>query len=133
MTGLGAPVISVLIVMAVLFLTGSIVCIKYVPEVEEALGKSDPSEVVADELAGQAVVFMLICFFQQQSSGWAKGLMITVLGFLLFRLFDIFKPWPIRNLEKLGKGWGVLADDLLAGFYAALVLQISIWLWISQN
>ena len=89
--GLNAPVVSVLIIMAALLLLGSIVCIKYVPEVAEVLGKSDPGEVVADELAGQAVVFMLICFFQQESLGWVKGLMISVLGFLLFRLFEILQ------------------------------------------
>jgi undecaprenyl-diphosphatase len=46
----------------------------------------------------------------------------AVLGFLLFRLFDIAKPWPIHKLEKLPRGWGILADDLLAGVYAGIVL-----------
>jgi phosphatidylglycerophosphatase A len=53
-----------------------------------------------------------------------------VLGFLLFRLFDIFKPWPARRLEKLPKGWGILADDLLAGVYSGAALLICLKLWI---
>ena len=51
-------------------------------------------------------------------------------GFALFRIFDIAKPWPIRKLETLPKGWGILADDLLAGVYAWIVLQIGIGLLI---
>src|ERR1041384_5992115 len=47
-------------------------------------------------------------------------------GFLLFRLFDIWKPFPIRNLEKLHGGWGIMADDWLAGVYAAVVLKVAL-------
>jgi phosphatidylglycerophosphatase A len=49
-----------------------------------------------------------------------------LIGFALFRLFDIFKPYPIRRLEALGSGLGVMADDLLAGIYAAVVLSFSL-------
>jgi len=48
----------------------------------------------------------------------------VVAGFLLFRLFDIFKPYPIRKLERLHAGLGVMADDLLAGIYAAVLLCV---------
>jgi len=51
-------------------------------------------------------------------------------GFVLFRLFDISKPWPIRKLEKYPAGWGILADDLLAGVFAWVVLQICIRVFI---
>jgi phosphatidylglycerophosphatase A len=54
----------------------------------------------------------------------------TILGFLLFRVFDIAKPWPIRKLESLPAGWGVLADDLLAGVYAAVVLLLCMWRFV---
>jgi phosphatidylglycerophosphatase A len=53
-----------------------------------------------------------------------------LLGFLLFRFFDILKPWPIRKFEKLPKGWGILSDDLLAGVYAGIVLTIIARYWI---
>jgi len=46
------------------------------------------------------------------------------LGFLLFRLFDITKPWPIRRIEQLPKGWGIMADDIIAACYAAAVLMV---------
>jgi phosphatidylglycerophosphatase A len=49
----------------------------------------------------------------------------------MFRAFDIIKPWPIRKLETLPSGWGVLADDLLAGVFAAVVLGVMAKLWIA--
>jgi phosphatidylglycerophosphatase A len=61
--------------------------------------------------------------------GQATGRQILVtafVGFVLFRIFDISKPWPIRKLEKYPAGWGILADDLLAGLFAWIVLQIFI-------
>jgi len=77
------------------------------------LGKEDPSVVVIDEVAGQltALWFLPVNFFN------------LVAGTFLFRLFDIWKPYPIRRLEKLENGVGIMADDLLAGIYANLVLQ----------
>jgi len=76
------------------------------------LGKKDPGAVVYDEIAAFFVVFSLV------SVSWKSA----GFGFLLFRLFDITKPWPIRRLEKLPKGWGVMADDLQAGLYASISL-----------
>lgn len=76
------------------------------------LGKKDPGAVVYDEIAAFFVVFAVV-----EVSWKSAGL-----GFLLFRLFDITKPWPIRRLEKLPEGWGVMADDLLAGLYASICL-----------
>ncbi len=119
---LHASGISISIVMAVLALAGSIVCVKFVPVVIRATGKGDPGEVVADELAGQAVTFLFIPFLTLETFSTGQIWVTTVAGFLLFRLFDIAKPWPIRRLEKLPEGWGVLADDLLAGVYAGIVL-----------
>jgi phosphatidylglycerophosphatase A len=110
--------------MAVLTLAGSAVCIKCAPFVIAATGEADPREVVADEFAGQAVTFLAAPFL------FIPTIWVTaVLGFLLFRLFDILKPWPARRLEKLPKGWGVLADDLLAGVYAGIALLIFLKLW----
>ena len=122
-----APSIIISIVMAVLALAGSVICVKYAPNVIAATGKSDPREVVVDELAGQAVTFLPIGFWMTIEELSIRQIwIVTVLGFLLFRAFDIAKPWPIRKLEKLNKGWGVLADDLLAGVYACIVLLICI-------
>lgn len=118
----GASSISISIVIAALALAGSIVCIKFAPAVIAATGKSDPGEVVADELAGQAVTFLFIPLLTLETFSTGQIWVTTVVGFLLFRLFDIVKPRPIHKLEKLPKGWGVLADDLLAGVYAGIVL-----------
>jgi phosphatidylglycerophosphatase A len=51
---------------------------------------------------------------------------VLLAGFLLFRLFDIWKPFPIRRLEKLPGGWGIMADDWLAGIYAAILLRLAL-------
>lgn len=116
------------IVMAALALAGSVVCVKFAPVVIAATDKTDPREVVADEFAGQAVTFLAAPFL------FIPTIWVTaVLGFLLFRIFDIVKPWPGRRLEKLPGGWGILADDLLAGVYAGIALLIFLKLWISGS
>ena len=77
-------------------------------------GDEDPSFVVIDEVAGQLLTFCFVPF----------SVMNIVLGFFAFRAFDILKPWPIRKLESLPRGVGVMADDLLAGVYACASLHI---------
>jgi len=77
-------------------------------------GDEDPSFVVIDEVAGQLLTFFFVPF----------SVMNIVLGFVAFRTFDILKPWPIRKLESLPHGVGVMADDLLAGVYACASLHI---------
>jgi phosphatidylglycerophosphatase A len=83
-------------------------------EINRKTGSKDPSYIIIDEAAGQLVTLLLIP---------VTGLNI-LLGILLFRLFDIWKPYPIRKLERPGMGIGVMADDLLAGIYGNIVLQI---------
>ncbi len=78
-------------------------------------GRKDPGLVVVDEVLGQWVTLA-------GATVWnAKAF---VAGFVLFRLFDIWKPWPIRKLEQLPEGVGIVADDLAAGVYGALILYI---------
>ena len=120
----GASVLLISIVMAALILVGSVVCVKCAPAVIAVTGKNDPREVVADEFAGHAVVFLAVLFLAAGTISTRQIWTTTVLGFLLFRLFDIVKPWPIRKLEKLPAGWGVLLDDLLAGIYAGIALLL---------
>ena len=76
-------------------------------------GRKDPSHVVVDEVAGQALTLALL-----DLNAWG-----LVIGFALFRLFDIAKPWPVRRFEGLPGGLGIMADDLMAGIYGWLVLQ----------
>lgn len=122
----GVSAVTVSVVMGIIVLAGAIICILFGPEAIEAMGKKDPSEVVADEVAGQAVAFIGAC-----ASGAKAVTIVTIAGFLLFRFFDILKPFPCRKLEKLPKGFGILADDLMAGVYAAIVLQVVIRFWLT--
>jgi phosphatidylglycerophosphatase A len=85
---------------------------------EKLLGKKDPGAVVVDEVAGQLVAFLFV--------PWGAGWWVIVAGFVAFRAFDIWKPYPVRRLEGLGAGLGIMADDLLAGFYAAAVVSLLI-------
>ena len=120
---LGVPAFVICLVMAGFVILGSVSCIVFAPAAIEATGKKDPGEVVADELAGQAVTFLAAGFFAAESN----GAVLAMVGFLAFRFFDILKPPPCRRLEKLPAGFGILADDLMAGVYAAIVLQIYIY------
>jgi phosphatidylglycerophosphatase A len=81
--------------------------------VARAKGDDDPGIVVIDEIAGQLLTFLFV----------PVTVLTLVLGTAFFRLFDIFKPYPIRKLEHLPGGVGIMADDLLAGVYANLLLQ----------
>jgi len=112
------------IVMAILVLAGSVICVLFAPAAIAATGKTDPREVVADEFAGQALTFLAVPFLITAATSTCQICIATALGFLLFRLIDIVKPWPIRKVEKLPKGWGILADDLLAAVFAAIVLLV---------
>jgi phosphatidylglycerophosphatase A len=80
----------------------------------------DPQWVVIDEVSGQLVTYYL--FFWILPLNWKSWL----LGFILFRAFDIWKPFPARQLEHLSGGWGIMADDWMAGIYAALVLRVAL-------
>lgn len=126
----GAPSALTLIVMVVLACVGSFICVKFAPAVIAATGKSDPREVVADELAGQAITFLAVPFLFTEEISAGQVWFTAIIGFLVFRIFDIVKPWPIRKLEKFPQGWGVLADDLMAGIYGSVVLAFCVRLWI---
>ena len=84
---------------------------------ERHLGETDPGAVVIDEVAG-----MLITLLGLQAT-WGG----VLAGFLAFRFFDVVKPFPARWAERLPGGWGVMADDVVAGLYAHLVLRLLLW------
>jgi len=81
--------------------------------VEALLGEKDPGRVVVDEIAGQMVTLAFL----------PMTLGILVAAFVLFRVLDVFKPWPARRLEDLPGGSGIMADDLMVGLYANLILH----------
>jgi phosphatidylglycerophosphatase A len=92
-------------------------------EVSKLYGHHDPQVVVIDEVAGQLLTFLFL------PVTWIN----LCLGTVLFRLFDIWKPYPIRKSEKLGHGVGIMADDLIAGVYSNLILRLVGWLLINQS
>jgi undecaprenyl-diphosphatase len=103
--------------MAVLLAAGCTVSVLYSPKIIAATGSKDPRRVVSDETAGAALALLLM-----QALAPTDGFcLIAAVGFGLFRMFDIFKPWPCKRLEKLPEGWGILADDLAAGVWAAAI------------
>lgn len=87
---------------------------------EKISGRKDPGIVVIDEVAGQLVTFIFLpnFFFGVPVPP------IILIGFIAFRFFDIVKPYPARRFESLPGGLGIMADDLVAGAYAALVLAV---------
>jgi phosphatidylglycerophosphatase A len=105
--------------MAALLVLGCVITVICSPKVIAITGYKDPGQIVSDEVAGQALTLLLI-----PATGFCTA---AAIGFGLFRLFDITKPWPCRRLEKLPAGWGILADDLAAGIWAAIVWRILIY------
>ena len=96
----------ILIVIALGFMTAG--------KMEKLFGEKDPGEIIIDEFGG-----MLISLYRIPPT---MGYVVT--GFLLFRFFDIVKPMPIHNLEKLKGSLGIMSDDLIAGVYANMALQV---------
>lgn len=85
---------------------------------EVILGRTDSPSIVIDEVVGYLVAMLVV------PTGW----IYIVSGFLLFRAFDILKPWPLKHLDKLHGGLGIMLDDIGAGVYANLVLQLASFL-----
>ena len=79
-------------------------------------GTDDPHQAVVDEVMGQIVTFLFIPF--------TLSIPLIIAGFVLFRLFDIWKPYPIDSLQDLPGGLGICADDLVAGVYAGICLSV---------
>jgi len=106
----GVESLWLLPVLVILFLVGVPLCdagAKY-------FGKKDPGAVVFDEIAAYPLVHLLVPL------GWTT----VWIGFILFRIFDILKPWPIKKFEELPGGWGIMADDTIAALYAMLAMKL---------
>ena len=105
-------------------------------------GAKDPQHVVIDEVSGMQLTLILAIVplglpthllpaddasvFALYSALSLLNWKYLLLGFILFRVFDIWKPWPIRRLERLPGGWGIMADDWMAGIYAAILLRVAL-------
>ena len=108
----GLPVAVYCVLLVATFLLGVYLCGKTATD----LGVHDHPGIVWDELVG----FWITMLFAPPGWGW------VVAGFVLFRLFDIWKPWPIRVVDRrVQGGFGIMLDDVLAGIYALLVMQLA--------
>lgn len=86
---------------------------------ERYFGGIDPGPIVLDEVVGMLITLAFI------PVGWTGALA----GFVLFRIFDVLKPYPAGRLEALHGGLGVMADDAMAAVYANITLRLVLWMW----
>lgn len=100
---------------AVLAAVGFLPSVAAATRTAQVVGRKDPGLVVVDEVLGQWIT--LAGAASLTPAAW-------IAGFVLFRAFDIVKPWPVRKLESLPEGWGIVADDCLAGVYGAVALRL---------
>lgn len=114
---MGLPAHLIAIGFIPLFLIGIPLCTR----AEILLDRNDPGEVIWDEFSVIPFVFLPLSNLLQQPVSRETFFWIAT-GFILFRFFDVVKPWIIRSVQKLPRGWGVMMDDLLAAGASALVL-----------
>jgi phosphatidylglycerophosphatase A len=139
--GHSAPVLLLIPSLAALLIVGAIGAWSS-SRVSSFAGVEDPQYVVIDEVSGMQLTLVLAIMplglptqlvpgdqasvFALYSAFSLLNWKYLLLGFILFRVFDIWKPWPIRRLEKLPGGWGIMADDWMAGVYAAILLRVAL-------
>ncbi|TSA29541.1 MAG: phosphatidylglycerophosphatase A [Ignavibacteriales bacterium] len=83
----------------------------------EALYGKDPKECTIDEVIGMWITLLFL----------PKKIWWIILAFLIWRVLDIIKPYPARNLEKIKGGWGIMLDDIMAGIYSFILIQLTIY------
>ncbi|NIO48014.1 MAG: hypothetical protein GTN73_01035 [Candidatus Aminicenantes bacterium] len=103
-----------LLFLFLLFLVGIFTSTRYSLEVK----KQDSRKIVIDEALGQLLVLFRI------GESWGTGWLPLLSCFLLFRIFDIIKPYPIKKVETLPEGWGIVMDDLVAAVYAGVIINL---------
>jgi phosphatidylglycerophosphatase A len=119
---IGVNIIAWYVALAVLMLAACSLCVWLGPWASKFYGRKDAQPVVLDEVAGVCLTLMGQPYFGGMRQMWSIGM-----AFLMFRVFDIIKPPPARQLERLPEGWGVLLDDLAAAVYANVACQVMLW------
>ena len=141
LNGHSAPVLLLIPSLVALLIVG-VIGVWSSSRVSNFAGIEDPQYVVIDEVSGMHLTLMLgiiplvlparlvpgdeASVFALYSAFSLLNWKYLLLGFILFRVFDIWKPWPVRRLEKLPGGWGIMADDWMAGIYAAILLRVAL-------
>ena len=108
-----------------LILASSYVAVAVCGEAELRLGKTDPGEVILDEVVAMPLCFLGAPQLLAHAPIWA----VLLAGFGVFRFFDIAKPLGINRLQSLAGGWGVVVDDLAAALATCATLHVGVWLW----
>lgn len=104
-----------ILAMLVMSLIGIYIC----GQTAKVMGVHDDGRIVWDEFAGQSITFLPLLYVGQMNITW------LVVGFALFRLFDVWKPWPIRVIDRqVEGGFGIMLDDIIAGLWAAVCIFI---------
>ena len=111
----GWPLWAQLVGALVLFLGG----VAASDRLARLMGKKDPGRAVIDEVAGMWVSLLLLPF----------GARTALVAFVAFRITDTLKPWPARQMESFPGGWGIMADDMMAGVYANLLVRVALLIW----
>ncbi len=111
-----APLYIQLAAIALVFIVG----IPASGAAEKHFNKKDPGACVIDEVAGQMITLLLV----------PHQISLYIAGFFLFRFFDILKPFPIRRLEKIPGGLGIMLDDIMAALYALALLQLYLYIFL---
>lgn len=117
----GANWTAITVTLVAVLILSSVACVAFGRYAEQRFGLKDAPEVVADETAGVCLPLLL---WPALPGNPIEIMAYCGAAFVLFRISDIIKPWPARRLEKLPHGWGVLIDDLMAGVYAMLAMQL---------
>ena len=112
------PAYSLIVLVLVAIVAVTCVGIWAATRTEQLSGRKDPGKVVVDEVAGQLIALFPLTLFTRWS--WVA----VIVSFILFRFFDIVKPYPANKLQDLNGGAGVMLDDLVAGVYGAVIVSI---------
>ena len=128
---LSVPDWQINLVLLILLCIGSVACIRFGRLAEDVYQRKDPNPVVADEVAGQSIAALALPWQAGVADGafWWNAL-LAASAFLAFRIIDVIKPPPARNLEHIRGGVGILVDDLVAGCMALAVVQVIFRLFV---
>ena len=111
-----------ILAITVMSLIGIFIC----GHTAKVMGVHDDGRIVWDEFAGQSITFLPLIYFGQISWLW------VFIAFALFRLFDVWKPWPIRVIDRqVGGGFGIMFDDIIAGLWAAICILAYLYISIA--
>lgn len=117
----GAPWWVVVATLALVAVFGTVACVRFGAVAEECFGAKDPSSVVADETAGCAVTLLAAPWWMisgTDGNALMRTIVVCATGFFFFRLFDVWKPGYVADLQSQPFGWGIVLDDLAAGAWA---------------